>query len=142
MDVLRELFAGALCCFFGLALFVVPIAAVVGLLRRLRKLQQVVIGLGAWAAVVQVYYPPYVEVRGTQPHIDIDPPDIPRYPREMSLGRRPLDLTSPETPYSPHVLGVYRDTPKLFADLLATVAVTALGCALSQVLPARRSQKR
>jgi len=136
VNELREIFAGALCCFFPLALVAAVYAVARGHLRRLRISQQLVIGLGLLAAAVQVYYPPYVEVCATPPLIDIDPPEIPRYPREVSRGRGPW--VSTEIPYSPYTLGVFRDTSRLYMELFATLVATILVCALIGVLLARR----
>jgi hypothetical protein len=135
VDELRETLAAAICCCFPLALIASIYAIARGFLRRLRLTQQLVVALGLFAATVEVYYPPYVEVRATPPLINVDPPEIPRYPREVPRGRGPW--VSSEVPFSPNIVGVYRDTSRLYAELFGTVIATILACALVGLLPVR-----
>lgn len=113
------------------------VVAVVGVtLRRLRPAQRLVVCLGAWAMAAEALYPPYVEVVATVPLIDIDPPNIPRYPREKPAGRSWVPVS--EVAYSPHLLGTHRDVRRLGVELLATALVTL---AAASAIPCRQSAR-
>lgn len=106
------------------------------MLSQLNPAQRLVILAGAWAAALQVWFPPYVEVRGTLPAFDLDPPGVPRCRRVVYASYRPPGL--PDAQYYPDLIGVYPDEPLLYFQVVLTGLAAAAACRVAGVVRGRR----
>jgi hypothetical protein len=99
------------------------------MLQRLNAVQRVIVLIGAWTMVVQVYYAPVFEVCSTPPVLDVDPPHIQRPKPWRPAGRKPAILVD-RGDYNSPAQGEYLDAPRLALELLITASLTISACVL------------